>query len=45
MTAKTLSPVIDKEQIALLEQLSNACGILSDVGEIRKIVLDRKSVV
>ncbi len=41
MTAKNLSPVIDKEQIALLEQLSNACGIISDVGEVRKIVLER----
>ncbi len=40
MNAKTFTPVIEKEQIALLERLSNACGILGEVGEIRKIVLE-----
>ncbi|MEN6434901.1 MAG: M42 family peptidase [Anaerolineaceae bacterium] len=40
MTTKNMAPLIEKEQIDLLERLSNACGILSDVGEIRKIVLE-----
>lgn len=34
---KTL-PELKKKQYSLLEKLSNACGMLSDVGEIRKIV-------
>ncbi len=40
MTAMILPPVIEKEQIDLLERLSNACGIISDVGEVRKIILE-----
>lgn len=33
-------PQIDKEQIKLLERLSNACGVSGDEGEVRKIVLN-----
>lgn len=38
MTAMKIPPLIEKEQIDLLERLSNACGIISDVGEVRKII-------
>ncbi|HEY9075920.1 MAG TPA: hypothetical protein VIO61_05215 [Anaerolineaceae bacterium] len=36
-----LAPMIGAEQIALLERLSNACGISGDEGEVRTIILEQ----
>ncbi|NMC80044.1 MAG: M42 family metallopeptidase [Chloroflexi bacterium] len=37
----TSSPQIGKEQIELLERLSNACAVSGDEGEVRSIVLEQ----
>ncbi len=37
----TSSPQIGKEQINLLERLSNACAVSGDEGEVRSIVLEQ----
>jgi len=41
MTPKYDLPAIGEAQIALLERLSNACGVSGDEGEVRKIVLEQ----
>ena len=42
MTETSFSaPVIGAEQIALLERLSNACGVSGDEGEVRTIVAEQ----
>ena len=35
------TPVIGAEQLALLERLSNACGVSGDEGEVRAIVMEQ----
>ena len=40
MTPEHSSPQIGDEQVRLLEQLSNACAVSGDEGEVRKIVLN-----